>query len=254
MRGISPHIIVVDEIAFVSETFYASTVMPLKAMIDTPVFGITTPMPRGNWFMEVVNSRDEQGRLLFRSLNFEMVCPSCMTKGRAAMMKCNCKLGSSNSWRSQSIMDKMAKAFGDKITSQEFKGVSHGDECVFDTELLDDLCTRFAKAPCRLDASAGLRRVAPTFYGVYCDPNNGGRSGIGIVIAAHMGRKTRVSRLAHTDPRSYGWTSSRAQTRTPSSASSDATSRLHAPSSIPSTSPCGGSSSRPTATCTATTP
>lgn len=175
-----------------SEAFYATTIMPLTIMIDTPVFGITTPKPRGNWFMEVINAVDDSGKRLFRSLNFETICPNCSLKGRAAMMKCKCKLGQNNSWRSQSIMDKWAKAFGDKIASQELKGVSFDEESIFDSDLVSKFCKDFSKCPTYVDGSEGLRRREPTFYGVYVDPNNGGRSGIGIVIAAHTGPKTRI--------------------------------------------------------------
>lgn len=186
-----------DELAFMNEDFFMTTIMPLAIVAYVLTVGITTPKPRGAWFTEFVTKKKENGENNWKLHNFETICPSCVLKGEAAIKKCKCKLGSNTAWRSEKAMSRWEVAVNANTIRAELSGIASGQENLFNNGKILDFTTKFREGP-KYNIVTGEPVSPPLCYNLYLDPNGGGTSGVALLITyTDINNITRVSFLLY---------------------------------------------------------
>lgn len=145
---------------------------PITSMTCTPFIGVTTPLPKNNWFTVLANEKDPKtGKNKFIYINFEVVCHECSTKDAKIMSQCKHVVGLMNPWRSVAKQDQWQGTVPASVLLQEQRGVALDSSCVYDTDSIEALVTQRDKKP-----------RDPAFYYLMYDPNFGGTSKTAIMI------------------------------------------------------------------------
>ena len=205
-RGQDADLLVVDEFAFVSPSFWKGTLIPIASADATVVVGITTPPTQPGFMMTLLGSKDSRGVPLFPVEHFRTVCDPCSKKG---LLECPCVQDITAPWRiDPTRKDLTRRLYGGDQNAQEreLAGRMVNDQPpVFDP----DLITQLARAP-RVPLSPEVTQVL-----FFIDPSGGGtgsrtavlwgwfQSGT-LVVRVYLSRaRVRSFSLAHPHPLRY---------------------------------------------------
>ncbi len=89
-RGVGAPVCIMEEAGFISERLWTEVVIPTM-LGGTRVLGISSmPSTDSPFLVELMETRDDRGKLVLNTINMEMVCERC--KQRKQEMKCTHKL------------------------------------------------------------------------------------------------------------------------------------------------------------------
>jgi len=170
--------------AYMDETFFHETVLPLVAREGACLIGISTPLTAANFFTKLVTFKNDDGSLFFKTLHIELICNECRKKKKKdvkEMIQCPHNLHKLPTWRPKERQDRL------RIISEHFGDPNMGARELFG-EITEDfgnaLPTDEIEAVFSEDlkvASQFLTTENPTFILVAIDPNYGGQSETAIV-------------------------------------------------------------------------
>lgn len=80
-RGMSAHLIVLDEAAFINKAMLEEVIGPMIKVRDTIIVALSTSDKSNNWFSKVFNRNDEQIKRLVSRMQVKFICDECEKQG-----------------------------------------------------------------------------------------------------------------------------------------------------------------------------
>lgn len=81
-RGLQPHVVVLEEAAFIAPDLYFETIMPMFAHRGRTVIAISSPCEAGGIFASLFTMRFETGELVFETVKDQNICDACLLAKR----------------------------------------------------------------------------------------------------------------------------------------------------------------------------
>lgn len=177
-RGVHSNVVIVDEMAFITDALLKETILPTIVKKRTCMVGISTPQGRDNiytWLTTFVEPNTDPPRLMFNVVQAGRVCPACLAADKA--LECTHMRASVPPWMSLGKVARMQQLFADDphLHARENLGVvADAGRKAFPAADVEALCANVA------------RDVAPVVKCVYvaCDPSGGGSSEFALVGVA----------------------------------------------------------------------
>ena len=163
-----------EEASRLDENVFKEVILPLTAVNDTVLLGISTPLDESNFYSVMLEMKRPNGEPLFNVLQITTICDVCLKEGR---LTCAHKGNELPAWKSGERQELIASLMSNDraLYVQENLGVIvKRDASAFDKASLD----RFA-APSSWYTMSGASM--PRFLYVCVDPAGGGPSGLAAV-------------------------------------------------------------------------
>jgi hypothetical protein len=122
LRGLSAHIVILEEAAFIKPECFFQVAVPLLLVAGTVLIGISTPSDEDNYFSELMQLKDHLGRDLFLNIFVGLMCASCQKRGK----KCNHLLIMKPDWQPAVCMIKVDAIYENNpdIRDRETRGTT----------------------------------------------------------------------------------------------------------------------------------
>lgn len=88
-RGTGGDIIVIDEAAHVKEDLFYETVVPILALEKTAFLGISTADSSSNYYSQLMETVDHEGKPFFRVIRAGRICDACQSLPYAQKINCD---------------------------------------------------------------------------------------------------------------------------------------------------------------------
>lgn len=167
-------VLIMEEASRLDENVFKEVILPLTAVNDTVLLGISTPLDESNFYSVMLEMKRPNGEPLFNVLQITTICDVCLKEGR---LTCAHKGNELPAWKSGERQELIASLMSNDraLYVQENLGVIvKRDASAFDKASLD----RFA-APSSWYTMSGASM--PRFLYVCVDPAGGGPSGLAAV-------------------------------------------------------------------------
>ena len=76
LKGVGGKVLIMEEASRLDEAVFKEVILPLTAVQDTVLLGISTPLEEGNFYSVMLDMRKPDGRKLFNVLEVGEVPPS----------------------------------------------------------------------------------------------------------------------------------------------------------------------------------
>ena len=178
-RGTHSNVVIVDEMAFITESLLKETILPTIVKKRTCMIGISTPQGSDNiytWLTNFVEPGTNPPRLMFNVVQAGRVCPACMAADKA--LECTHMRASVPPWMSLGKVARMQQLYADDpaLHARENLGVvADMGRKAFPPGDVDALAANVAHG-------VGANGVKCVY--VACDPSGGGSSEFAIVAIA----------------------------------------------------------------------
>lgn len=164
--------LILEEASRLDEQVFKEVILPLCAVQDTVLIGISTPLDESNFYSMLLDMRKPSGELLFNQLTISLLCDACLAAGLIECPHKNALPAWKSGERQKLIAELMA---GDKaMYMRENLGiVTRADNSAFDRASIERLWARQF-----LLTSA----AAPQYAYLCVDPCGGGLSMMALAI------------------------------------------------------------------------
>ena len=159
----------IDEAAHVKEDLFYETVVPILALEKTAFLGISTADSSSNYYSQLMETLDHEGKPFFRVIRAGRICDACQSLPYAQKINCD-HTRSTEHWKSDHKVERLKCLYKGKEGRAllELGGVTASDfEPAFDSEAIARLFEAQQDYVCRM---------APEFIFLCVDPNGGGPS------------------------------------------------------------------------------
>lgn len=170
LKGVGGKVIIMEEASRIDEQVFKEVILPLTAVQDTVLIGISTPLDENNFYSMLLDMKKPSGDLLFNQLTISLLCDACLAAG---LMSCPHR-NALPAWKSGERQEVIASLMaGDKaMFMRENLGIiTKTDNSAFERASIDRLWARKFSL-----ASA----AAPQFVYVCIDPCGGGVSAMAL--------------------------------------------------------------------------
>jgi len=178
--------VIAEEFGFMDVRVVFQIIGPTLTRKNVKFIGITTVNPDDSFVTPLTEAKFPDGRSVFLTLNFELVCAECKKAGRA--LQCRCLMGDIPEWQSGDQIDKLSLLMGATTFLTEIKGMAI-DETV--TPAFHQVSVEFLRTQEAVMQTGDL--YAKDIY-IAIDPAAGGKhSRFAMVAAIFIGRNMIVS-------------------------------------------------------------
>jgi len=137
-------IIICEEIAFMDPVIITDVVLPTLVKADVAMICITTLQDTHNFWTRIIETKDEFGKPIIKSLRYSLICDECIAQGKAE--SCRHKMGDLPYWQSQEKHEKIKQLMQENNEAflRETKGLLIDPliKPVFDSASIDYLVER----------------------------------------------------------------------------------------------------------------
>jgi hypothetical protein len=164
-RGKQPHVVVLDEAAYINQECMRQTIVPMFGHRERAVFAISTPGYSDGFFESFFNARLSDGTPVFVTTRIENICSACATAG---LTTCEHLISVTPPWKDELQMEVMRVLYqGDpEAFNREAAGVMGTlDVPAFEPDLVMRLFSR----------NVSHSQAVPFFF-LSIDPAAGGKS------------------------------------------------------------------------------
>ena len=114
--------VIAEEFGFMDVRVVFQIIGPTLTRKNVKFIGITTVNPDDSFVTPLTEAKFPDGRSVFLTLNFELVCAECKKAGRA--LQCRCLMGDIPEWQSSDQIDKLSLIMGATTFLTEIKGMA----------------------------------------------------------------------------------------------------------------------------------
>jgi hypothetical protein len=112
IRGVSSDLVIVDEMAYVTDELIFDVILPLLQLGDTPLLGVSTMKDDESLYSQILNMKDETGDPIFKTRIFRLSCDACMEKGDP--VNCTHMKVSRPEWQDSARIKRLAALYKNK--------------------------------------------------------------------------------------------------------------------------------------------
>lgn len=168
---------ILEELAYMDMRIVYDVVMPLLMRTNVVLIGISTLDDPYNFWSKMIDQRYPDGRQVFKTLRYSLVCEDCRRRGQATT--CRHKIGDLPYWLSEEQYSKLEQIMNDQYES--FLRETKGFQC--DPNVRPAFDQMGVRALQDLDRIVSPKQhVSHVFFAV--DPAAGGRNSDYAIISA----------------------------------------------------------------------
>ena len=174
--------------AFMDLKIVYDVVMPLLMLTNVVLIGISTLDDPFNFWSKMMDQKYPDGRQVFKTLRYTLVCDDCRRRGRASAQSCRHKIGDLPYWLSEEQYSKLEQIMSDQYES--FLKETKGFQCAPNIRAAFDI--EGVKALQGLDRIICEKDHVPHIF-VAVDPSGGGHcSDYAMITAVFTGGNMTV--------------------------------------------------------------
>ena len=145
LRGIGAELVILEEAAYIDQVIFSKIIVPLMAVANTAVFGITTADGgHGNYYNKLLLSRKPDGQSMFKCIHVKLICAECKARDPENKRACPHYRHLLPPWKDDEDNEKLGMLVDAKTHAEENMGeLELGTDCV----LSGDTVERFFRSP-----------------------------------------------------------------------------------------------------------
>ena len=127
LRGCTGRLILVEEAAFLKEEMFKQVIVPLLGVVGTVMLMISTPDDEYGYYVELMNTKNEHGEPMFKTIRIGLSCDACVKTG--TMAQCVHVVRNFPPWKTAGLLAKQSPimARDSKTNARENYGVLASD-------------------------------------------------------------------------------------------------------------------------------
>lgn len=180
MRGVGGNVIVVDEMAYIKESFFKEVIVPLLELRNAALLGISTADDEFNFYSQLIEKKDDRGEPMFKVIRAGKICDACQKLEPAEQLMCN-HIPNTEHWKSIRKNKRLKALYEDDPARglRELGGVIASDftPCFKKSDV-----NRFMD-----EAPRYVAQSAPSHIFLTIDPSGGGPSHLALMSGYYVG-------------------------------------------------------------------
>ena len=114
--------VIAEEFAYMDVRVVFQIIGPTLTRKNVKFIGITTVNPNDSFVTPLIDAKFPDGRSVFLTLNFELICSDCKKAGKAN--ECRCLMADIPEWQSSNQHDKLSLIMSNQTFMAEIKGLA----------------------------------------------------------------------------------------------------------------------------------